>query len=173
MRIHHLTTFLVSVKFAAMSIKREPIYLSADGLEKLKKEHEYLKLVRRHEVSKKIQEAKDQGDLSENAEYQEAKDEQGFVEGRILELENLLKNAVTFQKQTGQKFVTVGSAIVVSVNGEEKNFEIVGSQEADPMNGKISNESPLGRAFLDKKADDVVDVAVPKGVRRYIIKSIK
>jgi transcription elongation factor GreA len=139
-------------------------YLTAQGLEKLKKEFKYLKEEKRREISKRIEEAKEYGDLSENAEYTEAKNEQAQIEARIIELENLIKSSHVISSQQKGDVVQIGSKIRVRLNGaEEKIYEIVGSEEADPFNGKISNESPLGQAFLGCKVDEVIDIVVPKG----------
>jgi transcription elongation factor GreA len=148
-------------------------YLSAEGLKKLQDELKYLKTTKRKEVSFRIETAKELGDLSENAEYADAKEEQGWVEGRIRELGDILQNAAVIEsgKQTG--YVNVGSTIRVKVNGKEKTFQVVGSNEADPGAGKISNESPLGQAFLGKKAGDNVEITVPAGKVIYTILEIK
>ncbi len=140
------------------------VYLTGEGLDKLKKELEFLKNTKRREVAKRIQEAKEYGDLSENAEYAEAKDEQAVVETRILELESLIKNSQVIQSVKKGENVRIGSKIRVSINGQEKIYSIVGSQEADPLNGKISNESPMGQAFLGSKVGDVVSIEAPKGL---------
>ena len=148
------------------------VYLTGEGLDKLTKELEYLKNIKRKEVSKRIQEAKEYGDLSENAEYAEAKDEQAVVETRIMELENLIKNSQVIQSSKKGDIVRIGSVIKVTINGGEKTYSIVGSQEADPLNGKISNESPLGKAFLGKKIGDSVSVRTPGGTQEFVIRAI-
>ncbi|MDO8435131.1 MAG: transcription elongation factor GreA [bacterium] len=150
----------------------KPTYMSDEALEKLKEELNSLKTVKRREIAQKIHEAKEQGDLSENAEYQEAKDEQAWVEGRILEIESILKNVVTFQKQPGQQTVTIGSTVIIVSDAGEKTFEIVGTQEVNAALGKISNESPLGLALLGKRVGDVVTVRTPNGTREYTIKNL-
>lgn len=149
-------------------------FLTQEGLEKMRHELLELKTVRRREIALRIQEAKELGDLSENAEYVEAKNEQSFVEGRIVELESILKNAtiITQGKRTSD-IVQVGSSVRVQKDGEEIDYEIVGSNEADPSAGKISNESPLGTAFLGKKVGEVVAVDVPKGTVEYTIVHIR
>ena len=149
-----------------------PVYVTQEGLEKLKKELQELKTVRRKEVAGRIERAKDMGDLSENAEYSEAKDEQGFIEGRIIELESMIPNAVIIEHiETG--CCSVGSTVRVSAAGKEKEYTIVGANEADPLAGRISNESPLGIAFLGKCAGDTVEVKVPSGKIVYSIISVK
>jgi transcription elongation factor GreA len=146
-------------------------YVTKEGLEKLKKELNELKNVRRKEVAARIEVAKDMGDLSENAEYNEAKEEQGFVEGRIAELEALVPNAVIIERGNEQ-MVSVGSTVRIEANGKEREYTIVGASEADPVKGRISNESPLGTAFLGKSAGDSVEVKVPSGKIVYHIISI-
>ena len=151
---------------------QKPTYISDEALEKLKEELTTLKTVKRREISQKIHEAKEQGDLSKNAEYQEAKDDQAWVEGRIMEIEAILKNVVTFQKQAGQQTVTIGSTVVVANDASEKTFEIVGTQEVNPAEGKISNESPIGQAILGKRVGDTVSVRTPSGSKEYTIRNI-
>jgi transcription elongation factor GreA len=146
-------------------------YVTKEGLEKLKNELSELKNVRRKEVAARIEIAKDMGDLSENAEYNEAKEEQGFVEGRIAELEALVPNAIIIERSNSET-IGVGSTIRIAANGKEKEYTIVGASEADPVKGKISNESPLGTAFLGKSAGDSVEVRVPSGKIVYHIISI-
>ena len=146
-------------------------YISADGLKKIKDELEYLKKVERPDVVAKISEAKAMGDLSENAAYAEAREHQAFIEGRILQLEDIIKNAVVIEKKEGGA-VTIGAAITVQGNGKTKEYKIVGSNEANPAEGKISNESPLGRAFLGRKIGDEVTVETPAGKIIYKILTI-
>jgi len=142
-------------------------YVSPEFLTKLKAELKDLKTVKRRELANRIEAAKSLGDLSENAEYHEAKDALGFVEGRILEIEDLLKNAVVVAQQANASNVRVGTTVTVSVGGKEKSFTIVGSNEADPLAGKISNESPIGQALLGSKVGDHVDVETPAGTAVY------
>ena len=143
-------------------------YVSAEGLEKLKLELRELKTVRRREVASRIEVAKALGDLSENAEYHEAKDEMALLEGRITEVEEILKNVQVIEEETGvQGVVRVGSTVKVSVNDKERTFNIVGSSEADPLSGKISNESPIGSALLGTKVGDTVTVTTPAGKTDY------
>ncbi|MEK7122272.1 MAG: transcription elongation factor GreA, partial [Patescibacteria group bacterium] len=143
--------------------------------EKIKSELEHLKTVARKEVVERIATAKELGDLKENAEYQEAKDDQGFLEAKILELEEAVKNAVIVDdKQNRQPtHVSIGSTVVVSCNSTTCEYMIVGIEEADPAAAKISFESPLGRAFLGKRIGDEAVVTAPKGEYIYIIKEIK
>jgi transcription elongation factor GreA len=129
--------------------------------------------VRRREIAARIQEAKELGDLSENAEYAEAKNEQAFNEGRIEELESTLKHAVVIDEQANSTgFVQVGSVVEASANGQTMKLSIVGSNEADPLTGRISNESPLGQALLGQAVGAAVKVLTPKGEILYTIQSI-
>lgn len=148
-------------------------YLTPDGLARLKEELKELKTVRRKEIASRIQEAKELGDLSENAEYAEAKTEQAFIEGRIIELENILKNAVVIKDRSGGDEVRVGSSLKVSTGQQELTLTIVGSNEANPDKGLISNESPLGQALLGHKVGDEVEVKAPAGTVKYKILTIK
>lgn len=140
------------------------LILTQAGIQKLKTELENLTKVRRKEIAQKIKEAKEQGDLSENAEYSAAKEEQGLIEARIAELEHSIKTAdvVDSNEQTGGK-VTLGSTVVVATKIGKLAYEIVGTNEADPLNKKISNESPLGQALMGKKIGDTIDYSTPGG----------
>jgi transcription elongation factor GreA len=127
--------------------------------------------VQRKKIAAALKEAKEFGDLSENASWDDAKERQAFIEGRIAEIENILKNAVAIKKSSGDT-VAVGSTVHVELEEGLQNFQIVGSTEADPEQGKISNESPIGRALLGKKPGDEVEVEVPAGVIVYKIQKI-
>ncbi|NFR47173.1 transcription elongation factor GreA [Clostridium botulinum] len=143
-----------------------------EGVKKLEEELEFLKTVKRKEITEKIKVALSFGDLSENSEYDEAKNEQAFVEGRIIQLENMLKNAsIVDENEVPKDVVSVGSIVKVKDYefDEEVEYIIVGSAEADPMNNKISNESPVGHGLIGKKAGDIIEVAVPDGVSKYEI----
>jgi len=145
-------------------------FITKEGLEKLKNELKTLKTVKRKQVISKIQEAREHGDLTENAEYTNAKEEQAMIEDRIAELEEIIKHSVLIDKtHKKSKFVRVGSTIKVRYNGYHKEYTIVGSTEANPGEGKISNESPIGQAFLGKKKGDIVEIKVPAGRARYQI----
>ena len=148
-------------------------YLSQEGLEKLKTELHDLKTKKRQEIAARLEHAKTLGDLSENAEYQETKEEQTLVEQRIAELEERVRNAVVMEKQAKSDMVRVGSTVVVTSDQGEETYMIVGSEEADPGRGKISNESPLGKAFLGKKIGERVEVRTPRGTAKYRIAEIK
>jgi len=149
--------------------QEKKVYISKDKLEQFKKELQELKTVKRREVVERIEKAKEMGDLSENAEYAIAKDEQAFIEGRILELGDLFNNATIIDEMKKTDAVSVGSKIKVKIDGGEKEFEIVGITEADPIHGKISNESPLGRAMLGRRRGDEVEVLTPRGKIIYTI----
>jgi len=140
-------------------------YLSPEAYRKLQEELEMLKTVKRKEIALKIQEAKELGDLSENAAYQEAKDAQAALETRILDLELLLKNSTLIKPRKNSGIVEVGSQVTVQSLSfpRPKTILIIGAQEADPAQGKISNESPLGKAFLGRKKGETVVVKTPKG----------
>ncbi len=147
-------------------------YLTKEGLTKLQDELQELVHVRRKELASRIQEAKELGDLSENAEYQEAKNEQGFNEGRIEELENILKHAVIIDNTKGNGLVQVGSTIEATTLGKTIKLHIIGSNEADPLVGKISNESPLGQALIGRKVGETVSIPTPKGPTEYTVTKI-
>ncbi len=147
-------------------------YLTAERLEELKSELNELKTVKRAEVAERLKRAKELGDLSENAEYMEAREEQNQVETRIVELEDMIKNAAVIRQTSGSK-VQIGSTLEVERNGQKMNFTIVGPNEASPETGKISNESPLGKSFLDKKAGDTVKVKTPAGETIFKIITVK
>ena len=140
-------------------MEKPSTYLTKEGYEKLNKEYQHLVNVRRREVTKRIAKAREYGDISENSEYDTAKEEQSFVEGRILELEEILRNAKVIDQKQKTGAVQIGSKIKVDVDGDEDEFIIVSSVEADPMQGKISDESPVGRALLGAKVGDVVTVS--------------
>ena len=149
-------------------------YLTDDGYKKLKEELEHLKKVRRPEISSRIKEAKELGDLSENAEYADAREEQSFTEGRIMDIEETLKNAqVIANTDTNPDQVDIGDTIKVSKDGQDHIYTIVGSNEADPQNGKISSESPVGEVFLGKKKGQECVVKTPKGEVKYKIVAVK
>lgn len=149
-------------------------FITAEGLERLKEELNDLKKVKRKEIVERIRSAKELGDLSENAEYIEAKESQAFIEGKILEIEHIIKNArVIESKKSSSKDVNVGSTIRVKSDNKEFEYVIVGSNEADPTAGKISHVSPLGKAFLKRKIGDVVTVEIPKGKREFEILTIR
>ena len=150
--------------------------LSADRLQQIKDELVYLKTVREKEVADQIKEARSFGDLSENSEYDEAKNEQGKLYSRIAELENIIANCIVIEEhESDPNTVRMGSKITVEdlEFGEQETYQVVGSQEADPMNGRISEESPFGKALLGRKAGDTVIVVAPAGNIKYKIIDIQ
>ena len=138
-------------------------YLTQDGYDKLKVELEDCKLHKRRTIAQSIKEAKEQGDLSENAEYTEAKRQQRENEGRIMKLENIVRTAEIIKDDVPTDKVRIGCVVDVQTNGNKNTFHIVGANEADPANGLISNESPLGEAILGKKKGDKTEVILPNG----------
>ncbi len=150
----------------------EQTLITPDGFRKLEQELGERKTTLRREISERIARAKEQGDLSENAEYTDARDQQAFNEGRIIELEALVKRAVIVNR-SNNNLVGLGSVIRVETEGQQKEFTIVGSEEADPLKGRISNESPLGQVFVGKKVGDVVELNLPRGVVRYSLVAIE
>lgn len=148
-------------------------YFSEEGLAKLKDELHNLKTKKRKEIADRLEHAKSLGDLSENAEYQEAKEEQSLIESEIAKLEEMIRDAVLIKKDHGTDKVEVGSTVRVKSDRGEEAYTIVGSEEANPREGKISNESPLGRAFLGKKKGESVEVKTPGGSVSYQIIEIK
>ncbi len=154
-----------------MNITKNEFYLTADGLQTLKDELLELTTEKRGDIAQRLKEAKADGDLSENAMYDAARDEQSFVEGRIAEIENILKHAaVISNKPTGA--VSLGSRVHVELEEGEQQYVIVGSTEANPDKGFISDQSPIGKALLGKKPGDEVHVVVPSGTMVYRIKQI-
>lgn len=149
-------------------------YVSAEGLTKLTTELQELKTKGRREIASRIESAKALGDLSENAEYHEAKAELEQLERRIYEIEDILRNVAVIEKESGAAgVIRIGSTVGVNVHGKQKTFMIVGSNEADPAAGKISNESPIGQALLGAKAGDEVNVKTPAGLVSYEVLSVK
>lgn len=144
---------------------QQPVFLTAEGIEDLRRELEYLISVRRLELARILHRAIQQGDLSENADYTAAKEEQAFLEGRIQQIETMLRNAVLIEANGPAGVVDLGSQVTVLEEGREtpEVFRIVGPAEADPLNGKVSHESPLGHALLGCRAGDVVTVDAPAG----------
>ncbi|MDO5039940.1 transcription elongation factor GreA [Clostridium sp.] len=155
--------------------EKKKFVMTYEGVKKLENELEYLKTVKRKEITEKIKVALGYGDLSENSEYDEAKNEQAFTEGRILQLENMLKNAeVVDESEIPSDVVSVGAKVKVKDYefDEEVEYTIVGSAEADPMEFKISNESPVGAGLIGKKVGDIVEITVPDGVNKYEVLEI-
>jgi transcription elongation factor GreA len=147
-------------------------YISADGLQKLKDELQHRLKVVRPEISSRIADAREMGDLSENFAYHDARDQQGVNESRINELEAMLRTAVVVQGEDGASAIRLGSTFTVQTPMGERQFTLVGESEAEPMAGKISNASPLGAAFLGRAKGDVVEVTVPSGAVQYTVLAI-
>lgn len=149
-------------------------YVTAEGLKKLEDELEHLRKVKRQEVAQRLHEAMEDGELIENAEYEAAKNEQAFVEGRILELEHMLAQAQLIEPGRSTGVVGIGSTVVIQEDGKpSETYTIVGVAEANPREGLISNESPLGQALLDHKVGDDVAVRAPAGTLHFRIVKIK
>lgn len=152
------------------------VVLTQDGLKKLEEELAYLKSVKRREIASRIKTAISFGDLSDNSEYEDAKNEQAFIEGRIITLEKMLRHARLIDSDEDNKeAVGFGSKVLLKEldSGEEMEFTIVGSAESDPKNNKISNESPVGRAIFGSRVGSVVEVKTPAGIIKYQILEIK
>lgn len=149
----------------------DPIILSPEGKKKLEEELQDFKKNKRMKVAERIATAKEFGDLSENAEYHEAKEEQAFIEGRILELEHMLKVAQVVET-SDSKEINVGSQVELEKDGNKMEVQVVGATEADPTNGKISLDSPLGTGMVGKKKGDEFEVKTPVGVVKYKIKKV-
>ena len=152
------------------------LVLTATGLQKIKQELEHLRTVHRREVADRIRDSKEYGELSENSEYEEAKNEQAFVEGRIMELKRILQNAyIVGEDEIQTDIVGVGSIVRVRdlETNDEWEYTIVGSVEADPIEDRISNESPVGESLMDKKVGAIVEVEIPEGKAQYEIIAIR
>jgi transcription elongation factor GreA len=152
----------------------EPTYLTQEGVTKLKRELEELKGPRRDEIASRLRSAIQMGDLSENADYHKAKEDQGFLEGRIQEIEYLLRNAVIIEANGRRDAVGIGSRVTIQEgDAPEETYHVVGAKEADPRNGRISNESPIGRALMDHKVGETVETETPGGRLRFKILRIE
>ena len=151
-------------------MNEKKIMITQEGLAKLQSELEELLSARRREVAGKIKRAREMGGTENNAEYDDAKNEQAFVEGRILTLENIVKNAVVIESPALPGVVELGNKVLIqNQDGKIDQFTIVGSAEANPVEGKISNESPVGQALLDRKVGDEVEVPTPAGMLKLTI----
>jgi transcription elongation factor GreA len=148
-------------------------FITKEGLKKIQEELDERRTKLRQEIAQAIKEAKEQGDLSENAEYAEAKSQQNENESRIAELEMIVKNSEVVERDDSKKGAQMGSVVKVKRGKNEMEFTIVGSNEADPANFKISNESPLGKAFMGHTNGDTVKVSIPSGQIEYKIISVK
>lgn len=151
----------------------DPVYLTQEGIAKLRAELEQLKGPGRTELAKRLRSAVQMGDLSENADYHKAKEDQGFLEGRIQEIEYLLRNSVVIEKNAGSATVGIGNHVTIREGDlPEETYHVVGPKEADPRNGKISYESPIGRALVDHRVGDTVEVESPGGRLKFKILKI-
>ena len=150
---------------------QNPTYLTPEGLEKLNQEHKKLKTETIPDIAARIDEARQLGDLSENAEYHSAKEEMAWAQTRLIELEAALHETQIIV-QAHDETITIGSTMVVETDGNEKQYTIVGPNEVDPKQGKISNESPIGKAFIGHHVGETVTIAVPDGERKYTIKRV-
>ena len=153
-------------------MNKEVYYVTAEGLELMKTELEKRSQVTRKQISDDIGTAKEQGDLSENFEYQDAKERQAKNEARIIQLRDIMARAVIMKSGAGGDTIAMGSKFAVKIGETEKEFMLVGSTQSDPMAGRISHESPLGKAFLGKKPGDSVEIEVPSGTMTYEIVKI-
>ena len=153
----------------------QPVYLTAEGVKNLRRELDHLVNVKRPALAERLRRAIQQGDLSENADYITAKEEQGFLEGRVQQIEAMLRRAVIIQENGPTDEVALGSRVTVVEEGVEESevFHIVGPAEADPANGKVSNESPLGRALMGRQVEDAVTVEAPGGEIVFQITAIQ
>jgi transcription elongation factor GreA len=152
----------------------EQKFLTHEGYQKLEQELNHLRTVRRQEVARRLHQALEEGDILENAELEDARNEQAFLEGRILTLENLLRNATIIEENGPREMVGIGSHVtIVESDGPPETYHIVGSAEADPAQGLISNESPLGRALMGLKIGETAKVNAPDGVLEFKIVGIK
>jgi transcription elongation factor GreA len=156
-------------------MSEKSVFLTQEGLSKLEEELKYLETEKRTQVAGRIQSAKEEGDITENAEYDDAKHEQAFVEGRILTLRTMISNAVVIEDQGPSDTVRLGSRVTVQEDGsaQPEAYDVVGSAEADPLNGRISNESPIGRALMGQHVHAVVSYRAPVGEIRLKILSIE
>lgn len=155
-----------------MTSNKKEVLLTAEGLEKIKQELEVFKTQKRHEVAERLKEAIAQGDLSENSEYDAAKEEQAFIEARIVTLENMIRNAKIISSDNVDKNkVSIGSKVSIQElpDGDTETYKIVGSAESDPLSGKISNESPIGSELIGKKVGEVIHVPAPSGTLQFKI----
>lgn len=154
------------------AVKKE-FYLTDEGVTKLKEELADLVHNKRVEIATRLKEAKEYGDLSENIQWDDAKDQQAFIEGRISEIENILKHSSRIEHPKGSNIVTLGSTVHLELEDGVQRYIIVGSTEANPEQGRISNESPIGQALLGKKPGEEVEVEVPSGTLKYKITKVE
>ena len=152
----------------------QPTYLTPEGQARLKAELAELKGPRRTELAKRLRSAVQMGDLSENADYHKAKEDQAFLEGRIMEIEAILRDAIIIEKSDNQDIVSIGSHVTIQEKGlPPETYHLVGPQEADPRKGRISHESPIGRALMDRKVGDTAEAETPAGIIKFKILKIE
>ncbi len=152
----------------------QPSYLTPEGEAKLQAELQELKSTKREELSQRLRSAIQMGDLSENADYHKAKEDQGFLEGRIQELEDILRNTVIIKEKQGQDYIFIGSHVTIQEDAyDPETYHLVGPTEADPRKGKISHESPIGRALINKKVGDIAEADAPSGKIKFKILKIE
>jgi transcription elongation factor GreA len=159
----------LNVATVSQTMNQEVYYMTAEGLELMKEELDKREQVTRKDITQAIAEAKEQGDLSENFEYQDAKERQAKNEARIIQIRDIMARAVIMESGKGGDTIAMGSTFLVKIGEVEKEFMLVGPTESDPMAGRISHESPLGKAFLGKKAGEKVEIEVPSGTMTYEI----
>lgn len=152
---------------------KKQVILTKEGLEKIKTEISDLKNNKRPEIIERIQAARALGDLSENSEYDDARNEQSFIEGRIEELEGMVANAKVVDKKAGNGTIDLGSIVTCEIDGDKEEYELVSSVEANPVSGKISIDSPFGKALVGKKVNDTALVNAPDGTLTYKIIAVK
>jgi len=166
-------SFFTSFRYRRNHMNQKKILITKEGLAKLQSELEHLLSVRRQEIASKIKRAREMGGTENNAEYEDAKNDQAFVEGRILMLENIVKNATVIESPALPGVVELGDKVLIqNQDGKIEQFIIIGSAEANPVEGKISNESPVGKALLGKKIGDEVEVTTPAGVLKFLIMDV-
>ena len=168
--------FMINYFIKGKLLMAEEVLLTEEGFEKLEEELNHLVNVKRREIAKRIKVAREFGDISENSEYDDAKNEQAFIEGRIKEIENMLRNArVVKEDEINDRTVNIGTTVRLKEkeSGEEFNYTIVGSAESDPLKNKISNESPIGKSIIGHTIGDIVKVEIPSGIANYEILAIK
>lgn len=146
--------------------------MSAEKFADMQKELEQRSKILRKEIADRISQAKELGDLAENFEYHEAKEQQALNESRIIQLQDMIRDVAIVEEHSGGNHISLGATFVVELNGTEKQFTLVGANEANPLDGKISNESPIGRAFMGKSEEDSILIDVPSGKVSYTIKRI-
>lgn len=152
--------------------QEDKVFVTKEGLENLKREYKDLVEVKRPSIVERIKSAKEAGDISENADYEAAREAQAFTEGRIRELDDMLKRIEIISDSVANDIISLGSTVKVHVDGSDEEFYIVGAPEANPIESKISHESPLGKALLGKKVGDKVDVEAPVGKLTYTVLKI-